>query len=75
MDLSSAATGDRQRDTALPGRDWFDIARFPEATFSATSVRKTGVNTYEAIGTLSLRGIIRSVILPFTFDRNGTTAP
>ncbi|WP_297371323.1 YceI family protein, partial [Acidocella sp.] len=31
IDLASAKTGDPQRDEALPGSDWFNIAATPKA--------------------------------------------
>jgi polyisoprenoid-binding protein YceI len=74
VDLASAATGDTQRDEALPGKDWFDIAQFPQAKFEATSVRRKGPNTFEAVGVLTLRGVSRPLTLPFTLDANGQTA-
>ncbi|WP_317215919.1 YceI family protein [Gluconobacter sp. GP1] len=72
--LSSATTGDRQRDGALPGQDWFNVAQFPSAVFDAQSFRAQGGNAYDAVGTLTIRGISKSVILPFTLDINGATA-
>jgi polyisoprenoid-binding protein YceI len=74
VDLASAATGDIQRDSALPGKDWFDTPAFPQAKFETTVVHKKGANTYEATGNLTLRGVTRPVVLPFTLDINGATA-
>ena len=74
IDPASAVTGDTQRDGALPGKDWFDIAQFPQATFVTTAISKTGANTYAATGTLTLRGVTQPIILPFTLDITGTTA-
>jgi polyisoprenoid-binding protein YceI len=74
VDLSSATTGDTQRDTALPGDDWFDIAHFPRASFASDSIRKKPDGSYEAIGTLNLRGVSHPLTLPFTLDVNGTSA-
>jgi polyisoprenoid-binding protein YceI len=74
IELASAATGDTQRDAALPSKDWLDIAEFPQATFETTSIRKQGVNTYEAIGNLKLRGVTKSAILPFTLQIDGALA-
>ncbi|MBS1029633.1 YceI family protein [Gluconobacter albidus] len=72
--MASAVTGDQQRDGALPGKDWFNVAGFPSAVFDAQSFRATGGNAYEAVGTLTIRGISKPVTLPFTLDINGTTA-
>jgi polyisoprenoid-binding protein YceI len=74
VDLASAATGDTQRDTALPGDDWFDIAHFPQASFTSDSIRKKPDGTYEALGTLTLRGVGHPLTLPFTLEINGANA-
>ena len=74
VDLASAATGDPQRDTALPGDDWFDIAHFPQASFVSDTIRKKPDGTYEVAGHLMLRGVTRPLTLPFALDINGTSA-
>jgi polyisoprenoid-binding protein YceI len=74
VDLASAVSGDTQRDTALPGKDWFNIAEFPQAKFETTAIHKEGANAYEAVGTLTLRGVTKPLTLPFTLEINGTTA-
>jgi polyisoprenoid-binding protein YceI len=74
VDLASASTGDTQRDTAIPGKDWFDTAQFPQAKFETTAIKKIDANGYEATGNLTLRGVTKSVTLPFTLQMDGTTA-
>jgi polyisoprenoid-binding protein YceI len=74
IDPASAVTGDTQRDGALPGKDWFDIARFPQAKFETIAIRKTGATAYEATGTLTIRGVTKSITLPFTLAITGNTA-
>jgi polyisoprenoid-binding protein YceI len=74
VDLASAVSGDTQRDTALPGIDWFNVAQFPQAKFETTAIHKEGANTYEAVGNLTLRGVTKPLTLPFTLEINGTTA-
>ncbi len=74
VDLASAATGDPQRDDALPGDDWFDISQFPQATFVSNKILKKPDGTYEADGILTLRGATHPLALPFTLDINGTSA-
>lgn len=68
IDMASAATGDLQKDSALPGSDWFDIGHFPKAVFTASSFRSTGGKGYVAVGSLSLRGVAKPVELPFTLE-------
>ncbi|GBR03018.1 YceI family protein [Asaia siamensis] len=74
IDLASAKTGDTQRDTALPGSDWFDIAHFPKAHFVSTSVRQISGDHYEAVGTLTLRDLSHPVTLDFTLHIDGSKA-
>jgi|SRR5579859_2801209 len=74
VDLASAVTGDPQRDSALPGKEWFDVAEFPKAKFESTSIRKVSGSSFEAAGTLTLRGATHPLTLPFTLDVNGSTA-
>ena len=74
VDLASAVTGDTQRDTALPGKDWFDIGEFPQAKFDTSAIRKLGPNTYEAVGNLTLRGVTKPLTLPFTLQFDGANA-
>ncbi len=71
IDTGSARTGDSQKDTAMPGADWFDVGQFPEARFEATAFRRTGPDAYEAEGTLTIRGISQPLTLPFTLTPEG----
>jgi len=74
IDLTSAATGDGDRDALLPDEDWFWTSKFPRATFTARSFRMLGPGRYSAEGTLSLRGVSRPLTLPFTLAITGPTA-
>jgi polyisoprenoid-binding protein YceI len=74
VDIASAATGDSGKDEALPTADWFDAARFPRATFAASSFKDLGGGRYQAIGTLSLKGVARPIVLPFTLAISGAQA-
>jgi polyisoprenoid-binding protein YceI len=68
IDTASAVTGDRQRDQALPQGDWFDAKAFPKAIFEAQSFRWKGANSYEAIGTLTIRNVKKDVVMPLTIE-------
>ena len=73
VDVASAATGDKQRDTALPDADWFDISAFPQARFESRRVTRTATG-YEAVGDLTLRGVRKEIRLPFTLAIDGRKA-
>lgn len=74
VDMASATTGDGTRDEAMPSSDWFAVQRFPRATFTTRAIRRTGPNRYQAAGDLTIRGVRRPVVLPFTLQLNGNTA-
>src|SRR3989440_9730996 len=70
VEMSSADTGDQERDDTLRGADLFAAAKFPQSHYTATQFAKTATG-YEAVGKLTLRGVTRDVRVPFTF-RNAT---
>jgi len=74
VDLATATTKDQQRDKALPGNDWFDTGRFPTAKFETREINRKGADAYEAVGTLTLRGVAAPLTLPFTLEIDGTSA-
>ncbi|MDE1147013.1 MAG: YceI family protein [Azospirillaceae bacterium] len=74
IDMTSATTGDVQKDQSLPQAEWFSTKAFPKAVFEATSFRAKGGNAYEAVGTLTIRSIKKDVVLPFTLDVAGGKA-
>ncbi len=74
IDMTSAKTGDGDRDAALPGNDWFATAKFAQATFASKNFKSLGGGRYEAIGTLTLRGISRPLSLPFAIKIDGGQA-
>jgi cytochrome b561/polyisoprenoid-binding protein YceI len=66
IDMRSFGTGDQQRDVLLGGGDLLDVARFPQARFTATRIARTATG-FEATGTLTLHGVSRAVTVPFTW--------
>lgn len=74
VDMASAATGDADRDSTLPGAEWFSVAKYPRATYTATKFRALGGGKYQADGVLTLRGVAKPVSLPFNLVITGGTA-
>ncbi|MEQ1639717.1 MAG: YceI family protein [Novosphingobium sp.] len=72
--LASADTADSSRDENLKGTQFFDIASFPRARFTAKGFKSLGGGRYAADGTLSLRGRNRPVRLTFALKVNGDKA-
>lgn len=71
IDMTSAATGDRQKDEALPQSDWFDAKMFPRATFKVHSFEPKSGSSYNAIGSLTIRNITKALTVPMTIELAG----
>ncbi len=74
IDMASVDAGDTDRNDALPTREWFHTKSFPVARFTSTEVRRAADGNYEAVGSLSMKGATRPVVLPFTLEVTGDTA-
>lgn len=62
IDAASLDTGVAARDNDVKGANFFDVAQFPTATFTSTSVAKSG-SGLTVSGNLTLHGISRPVQL------------
>lgn len=74
IDTASAGTGDADRDKSLPDDRFFAAAKFPKATFTARQFQDLGGGRYNAVGTLTLRGVSKPLTLPFTLAITGPAA-
>ncbi len=61
--VASVLTTVAPLDDMLKGKDWFDAAAFPTATFASTQVRRTGPSTAVIEGNLTLHGVTKPVQL------------
>ena len=71
VDIDSVDTENAERDAAIQTADWFDASKYPTATFVSDAVTALGDGRYEARGMLTMRGVTRPVMLPFTFTVAG----
>ena len=65
--LAGAKTGNDDRDTTLRSADFFDVAKFAQAHYTATAFRSLGGGNYAADGTLELHGMRKPVTLTFAW--------
>ena len=73
INLATIDTQNSERDRLLQGPDFFDTGQFPFATFEALICRHLYGPAYEAVGTLSLKGRARDVVLPIELKIDGET--
>lgn len=70
IDVTGVDTGESPRDNHLKSDAFFDIAKFPAATFTSTSVAKGGSGLTVA-GNLTVHGVTK----PVTLDVSGPVKP
>jgi polyisoprenoid-binding protein YceI len=66
VDVSSVSTHNDKRDNHLKSPDFFDVAKFGTATFKSKSWKKTGDDTFDVTGDLTLHGVTKEVVLNMT---------
>ena len=74
IDVASVATGNPDRDQALPTATFLDAPAFPRATFVARHFTGLGGGRYQADGVLTLRGVSKPLSVPFTLAIQGGQA-
>ena len=73
VDTASVGTLNPALDTHIKSPDFLDAAKFPQATFKATSVKVTGERTADITGDLTLHGVTRPVVVQATFNQAGAS--
>ena len=71
IEAASVDTLWQKRDDHIRGADFFDVENHPQIVFESTSVRKTGDETAEVTGNLTLRGVTREVTLEARLNKIG----
>jgi polyisoprenoid-binding protein YceI len=68
IDTGTLTTQATRRDNDLRGPDFFNVKKYPTATYRGHGIRRAG-NDWVMDGTLTIRGI--SKVVPMTFAFNG----
>ena len=74
IDTGSATLGVPETDAELPKAPWFNVPKFPQATFASTAIRAKGPGKFEVVGKLTIKGNASDVLVPLTLTQAaGTT--
>ncbi|MEG0938782.1 MAG: YceI family protein [Comamonas sp.] len=73
IDTGSATMGAKETDAELPKADWFNVAKFPQATFDSSAIKALGGGKFQVDGTLTIKGNAQKVSLPVTLTQSGAT--
>ncbi|MFL5378165.1 MAG: YceI family protein [Myxococcales bacterium] len=71
IDPASLDTGDTQRDAHLRSADFFDVEKYPTASFRSTKVELAGEGRYRVTGNLTVHGITQPVLLDVSYEGSG----
>ena len=71
MDVTTIQTGDSKRDGHLQAEKYFNSEKYPKLTFKSKEIEKgEKEGTFLTTGDLTIKGITKEVIIPFTFEDN-----
>ena len=65
---ASIDTRNADRDGHLRTNDFLEVEKYPEITFTSTSVAHEGGNDFEITGDLTIKGVTKSVTFPLEFQ-------
>ena len=71
VDMGSATMGSAEADSALPTAPWFNVPKFPQATFTSSAFKALGGGQYELAGQLSIKGQAQQVRVPLSMTQSG----
>ena len=74
IDAASATLGIAETDAELARPNWFDTARFAQASFRSSSVKGLGSGRFEVAGTLSIKGSTQTVVVPVAVTQSGVNS-
>lgn len=71
ISMANIVTGLPELDRHLKGKLFFDVARYPSATFVSDKVDVTSKTSAKVSGILTLHGISKPIVLTVTFNKEG----
>jgi polyisoprenoid-binding protein YceI len=74
VDSGSATLGAPESDAELPKAAWFNVAKFPQASFQSSTVKALGGGKYQISGKLTIKGNVKDIDVPVALSQaNGVT--
>jgi len=70
VDLGSVALNP-DADTELAKPEWFNIVKFPKASFQSTAIKALGAGRFEVAGKLAIKGNARDLVVPVQVTQAG----
>lgn len=76
VDTGSATLGSPESDVEMPKATWFNVPKFPQATFQSAGVKSLGGGKFQISGKLTIKGNTKDVDVPVVLTQSSgvTTA-
>ncbi len=68
VEIASVSTANDKRNGHILSPDFFDAAKFPTATFTSTAWKKTGENTFDVTGSLTIKDVTKEAVFHVTLN-------
>ena len=70
VDMGSASLS-KEADAELIRPTWFNVPKFPQASFKSTAIKALGGGKFEVAGKLAIKGNSQDVVVPITLAQTG----
>jgi len=74
IDTASAGFGSPETDAEVPKAAWFNVAKFPTASFASTGIKALGGGKFEVRGKLTIKGAAQDAVVPVTVTQAGANS-
>jgi polyisoprenoid-binding protein YceI len=74
IDTGSATLGVPESDAEMPKANWFNVAKFPQASFKSSTIKGLGGGKFEVAGKLDIKGSSRDVVVPVQITQSGANS-
>jgi polyisoprenoid-binding protein YceI len=71
IQMASIDTGISELDKHLKGPSFFDVEKYPTATFTSSRVKVTGKNMAQVTGVLTLHGVSKPEVVKIKLNKSG----
>jgi polyisoprenoid-binding protein YceI len=74
IQTGSASFGAAETDAEVPKAAWFNVAKFPQASFQSTSIKALGGGKFEVHGKLVIKGATQDAVVPVSLTQAGAAS-
>jgi polyisoprenoid-binding protein YceI len=74
IQTGSASFGAAETDGEVVKADWFNVAKFPQASFASSTIKALGGGRFEVRGKLAIKGATQDVVVPVAVTQAGAAS-